>query len=652
MKNCKKPASLILIMGACCWLLSAEPPTPQKQSHVSGYFSAFTEYKLFKHRENSLREDRKINEAMALHIRYERAEAVAPAQLDAPNTPVRWEEQTLTIVSFVMLAILLVSLVVLFHVFIQRTRSHRMLYDIEQMRSDFFTKITHEFRAPLTVILGLSRQLKETGELPPQASAAYLNAIERQGKNLLNLVNQLLDIAHLKTSPDAVEWKTGNLVAYTEMIAETFRLYAKEKGIELVFYSKEHTIETDFVPDYINKILQNLLANAIKYSKAGDKVFLVVETKPDNKKKARIRVIDQGEGIDKESLVHVFDLFYQAPQNKEYAGSGIGLTLTKQLVEILGGKISVESRKGENTAFTVELPIYRNEKQIYAYWLPDQKLAEFNPEEKTEKESEYEEASPGKKQGKDLRTTLLLVEDNKDVAFYITTLFPESRYRILYARNGEEGLSKANESIPDIVITDVVMPLKNGMEMCAEMRESPLLNHIPIIMLTAKGSDEDQVKGLKCGADAYIRKPFNAQELQVRVEKLIENRNLLRNKYHQAVLKENREAHNINMDFLQRVTDIIHREMKNQGFSSKKLAKELSMSISQLNKKLNAATGYPASSYILQIKIAQAKKILASQEKTISEVAVECGIYDVNYFARIFKKSTGVTPSQFQRLPR
>ena len=574
-----------------------------------------------------------------------RYEAVTTSQ----STPVKQKTEALAIVSFVILAILLVSLVVLFHVFIQRTKSHRMLYDVEQMRSDFFTKITHEFRTPLTVILGLSRQLKEMENLPLQASTAYLNAIERQGKNLVNLVNQLLDIARLKSLPDAMEWKTGNLVAYTEMIAETFCLYAKEKGIELVFYSKEHIIETDFVPNYINKILQNLLSNAIKYSKAGDKVFLVIDTKPKDKKKIRIKVVDQGSGIDKESLNHVFDLFYQAPQNKENPGSGMGLAITRQLVEILGGKISVKSRKGDNTTFTVELPVCRNEKQIYAYWLPNQELVELNAEEKTET---GEEVLPGKQPEKDLRTTLLLVEDNKDVALYIKTLFPESRYRVLYARNGVEGLSKANESVPDIVITDVVMPLKNGMEMCADIRKSPLLNHIPVIILTAKSSDEDQVKGLKCGADAYIRKPFNAEELQVWVEKLLENRNLLRDKYLQAVFREKHKKQDVNIDFLQRVTDIIYREMKNQGFSSKKLAEELSMSISQLNKKLNATTGYPASSYILQIKVAQAKKILASQEKPISEVAMECGIYDVNYFARIFKKSTGVTPTQFQRLPR
>lgn len=575
-----------------------------------------------------------------------RYEAVTTAQY----TPVKQKIQALAIVPFVILAILLVSLVVLFHVFIQQARSHRMLYDIEQMRSDFFTKITHEFRTPLTVILGLSRQLKELENLPLQASTAYLNAIERQGKNLLNLVNQLLDISRLKTSPDAMEWKIGNLVAYTEMIAETFRLYAREKGIELVFYSREHIIETDFVPDYINKILHNLLANAIKYSKAGDKIFLVIETKTKGKKKIHIKVIDQGEGIDKESLDHVFDLFYQAPKNKANSGSGIGLTLTRQLVEILGGKISVESRKGDNTTFTVELPVYRNEKQLFAHWLPDQELAELNPEE--DAETGKEETLPGKKQEKDLRTTLLLVEDNKDVALYIKTLFPESKFRILYARNGMEGLSKAKEFLPDIVITDVMMPVKNGLEMCADMRRSPLLNHIPVIMLTARVSDEDQVRGLKCGADAYIRKPFNAEELQVRVEKLLENRNLLREKYRQTLFSEKQKAKDVNIDFLQRLTDIIYREMKNQDFSTKKLAEELSMSISQLNKKLNATTGYPASSYILQKKIARAKKILASQEKTISEVAMECGIYDVNYFARIFKKITGVTPTQFQRLPR
>ena len=621
----------------------------------SNFFSALTEYKLFKLYEDSIQGNRKINEVIDARIQYEKEKNNHNiAHLHAQNALEKRQKRIFIVISIIIVVILVASLVLLFYAYIHRTKTNRILNHIEQIRSDFFTKITHEFRSPLTVILGLSGQLKEKQHLSPQNVGAYLNAIDRQGKNLLNLVNQLLDIARLKTSTNTMEWKTGNIVAYVGMIAETFKLYAKEKSIELIFYSSETTIETDFVPDYINKIIENLLSNAIKYSREGDKIHILIERKPKDNEKVQIKVCDNGEGISKENLNRIFDIFYQVNNSKEKMGSGVGLTLVKELVEILKGKIWAESKIGEGSTFIVELPIWRNEKHIFSYWLPDE-FSKYPIGEKElvrEEDDEDEMILEIQRKG-DIRPTLLLVEDNKDIALYIKVLFPANKYNILYARNGVEGLSMANKFIPDICITDIIMPLKNGMEMCVEMKNSPLLNHIPIIILTAKDSDENRVEGLKCGAEAYLRKPFNSEELKVRVEKLLENRNLLKEKYRGAIFKDEKlDRNDLNMDFLQHVTDIIYKEMKSTNFSPRKLAEELSMSVSQLNKKLNATTGYPASNYILQTKISHAKKILSTQDRTISEVAVECGIYDVNYFARIFKKSTGVTPSQFQRLPR
>ena len=197
------------------------------------------------------------------------------------------------------------------------------------------------------------------------------------------------------------------------------------------------------------------------------------------------------------------------------------------------------------------------------------------------------------------------------------------------------------------------MPKKDGLELCREIKNSPLLSHIPVVIIPAKNEEQDYIEGLKCGADAYIKKPFQAEEILVLVENLLKSRNLLKDKYHRTVIKDEKGEFNDNVNavFLRHVTDIIYREMKNPDFSSKKLAQELAISVSQLNKKLNVTTGYPASTYILQVKLSFAKKILASQHKTIGEVAAECGVYDANYFSRVFKKMTGVTPSQYKRLP-
>ena len=550
-----------------------------------------------------------------------------------------------------LVVFLLISVVLLVYALQERTKKNRILQNGEHIRNDVIAKITHEFRTPVTIILGLSKQLREQKEFTDNNSITYLSAIERQGRNLSDLVNQLLDMANLHTMDDSVEWKTGNIVSFVEMVSETYSIYARQQGMELQFFSDETEIETDFVPDYLQKILRNLLSNAIKYSEAGSKINLMLARNKKDPKKIIIKVTDQGKGIKKEDLPRIFDLFYKGPDSGSRASNGIGLTLTKQLVEILNGTIWVESEEGKGSEFTVELPVRRNEKKLFPYWIPREK--NHLPAIEQKQPSAKEELFAYEPNDNDPRTTILLAEDNKDIAIYTRAIFNEDLYNIIYCHNGEEALKMANEHLPDIVITDVIMPKKNGLELCKEMKNSPLLSHIPIIIISARNEEQDYIEGLRCGADDYIRKPFQAEELQVRVENILKSRNLLKDKYRRAVVGDDKNEinDNVTMGFLRHVTDIIYREMKNPDFSSKMLAQELAMSVSQLNKKLNATTGYPASTYILQVKLAFAKKILASQNKTIGEVAAECGVYDVNYFSRVFKKQTGVTPSQYKRLP-
>lgn len=549
-----------------------------------------------------------------------------------------------------VLIFLLAFVALLIYLLQERTKKNKILQNGEQIRSDVFAKITHEFRTPLTIILGLSKQLREQKDLSGNNSLAYLSAIERQGRNLSDLVNQLLDITKLQTTDDSIEWKTGNIIPFVEMIYENYSIYARQQGVELQFFCNELEIETDFVPNYLQKILRNLLSNAIKYSEAGSKINLVLARDEKDTKKFFLKVIDQGIGIRKEDLPHIFDLFYKVDHGDSQTSSGIGLTLTRQLTEILKGTISVKSEVGKGSEFTVMLPIRRNEKKLYPYWMPVKKQQLMGDNGHQPDTNGLFSSRPNEN---DPRTTILLAEDNKDVAVYTRTIFNTNRYHLIYCRNGIEALEMAGKHLPDLVISDVVMPGMNGLDLCKEIKSSPLLSHVPVVLISAKTGYEDYIEGLKHGADAYIRKPFQAEELQVRVENLIRSRELLKEKYHRAVVKEERNNtdDNVNVDFLRHVTDIIYREMKNPDFSSGKLAQELAIGVSQLNKKLNAATGYPASTYILQVKLSHAKKILSSQNKTIGEVAAECGVYDVNYFSRVFKKQTGITPTQYKRLP-
>ena len=556
----------------------------------------------------------------------------------------------LQLVYGVVMLLLVISLVVLLYTLQDRTKKNRILQNGEQIRSDIFAKITHEFRTPLTIILGLSKQLREQKDLSGNNTLTYINAIERQGRNLSELVNQLLDITKLQMTDDPVEWKTGNLVSFVEMIYESHSIYAREQGMELQFFCDQTEIETDFAPNHLKKILQNLLSNAVKYSEPGSKINLVLAIHEKDPKKFLLKVIDQGRGIKKEDIPHIFTLFYKSSDSDAQVSSGIGLALTRQLVDILNGTIEVKSELRKGTEFTVTLPIHRNETKLYPYWTSGK-----NSQTQVAKQQPpvSEELFSYKPHNNDPRTTVLLAEDNKDVALFTRSIFTAEGYHLIYCHNGEEALKMANEHLPDIVITDVLMPRMNGLELCKAIKQSPLLSHIPVVIISAKSEMKDYIEGLRYGADAYIRKPFQAEELQVRVENLLMQRKLLKDKYHRTVVKEEKSEENDNLDvgFLRHVTDIIYREMKNPDFSSTVLAQELAISVSQLNKKLNAATGYPASTYILQVKLNYAKKILASQNKTIGEVATECGIYDVNYFSRVFKKQTGVTPTQFKRLP-
>ncbi|MCK9501125.1 MAG: ATP-binding protein [Lascolabacillus sp.] len=539
--------------------------------------------------------------------------------------------------------------------YIDKLKTIKSLKQLEQIRSDIFAKITHEFRTPLTTILGLSRQMREMKDISPNHAGAFLSAIERQSKNLSFLVNQLLDITNLQSEVKTIEWKTGNIVNFVNMVTESFTILASGKDIDLQFFSKEKEVETDFVPDYLNKILNNLIGNAIKYSEGGTHIYVMTEVSEKDKNKFIIKVIDNGIGISKEDLPHLFELFYQTNKNKVKEGNGIGLTITKQLVEVLGGKIDVESQPGKGTTFKITLPIQVSDKILYSHWKQE------NPEKFTNLSSKVDESRNGffieKKSKDDTRNTILLVEDNKDIAIYIRSIFPNNQYNIIYCSNGDDALKTAKTVMPDIIITDILMPKKNGIELISDIKASTLLNHIPIIIISAKNRKEDIYEGLRAGADNYIAKPFQPEELKIRVNNLLASRDLLIEKYRRTVLKEDKnnefiDDDNANVEFLRVVTDIIYREMKNPDFTPTMLSEELALSVSQLNKKLNAISGYPSSTYILRVKLSNAKKLLSNENKTIGEVAAECGIYDVNYFSRVFKRHTGFTPTQYRRLPQ
>ena len=554
---------------------------------------------------------------------------------------------------FLITILLLAAIaIIMFILLLQRNRALLRLQKSEKMRSSVLRYLVHEFRSPLTIIQGLSRHLRDVNQTGNN-SHSYLGTIERQGRILNDLTNRIQIVTGYESADTRDAWKHGNVVAFLEMVAESYQLESRKKGVEMVFFSEESQIETDYHPSHLQHILQLLLNKSLESSREGSRIFLIVERQRGKHRFYTIKVVDHGIGISKKELPHLFESCYQEGITGEQVNTETGLMLCKHLVTRLKGSVRVNSSEGKGTTFTLQLPI-RNDKSTAPSEKTPQLLA-FNPS-KEESVTELVIANNSNNpyiHANDPRELILLVEENNDMASFIQTLFHPNQYNLLIIPRVSMAHELAQKHIPDAVVADINISQKNGLELCRSFRSSPLLNHIPVIILSASNSIEDRLEALQCGADAYLTKPFRAEELQLRVKKLLEVRNLLREKYQRTHLvnEVKDEPDSQQIEFLRQVTDIIHREIRNQEFSPKMLADELAISLSQLNRRLNSIAGKPSSTYILQVKMTHARKILASQQKAIGEVAAECGIYDVNYFSRIFKKHTGVTPTQYQRLP-
>ena len=523
---------------------------------------------------------------------------------------------------------------------------------MSQIRTDFFNNITHEFRTPLTVIHGLNQQMQQKKNLTEKEKLAFMGAIDRQSNILLNLVNQLLDVAKLRRGTDEPQWKRGDINGYLQMTAESYRLYANEKEIDLMFYSDTPVREMDFIPSYIDKIISNLLSNAIKHTEAGDKIDFVVSNgqRPDT---ISIRITDTGEGIPQEDLENIFDFFYQSSKTKNSGGTGIGLAFTKMMIERMKGKIEVESHLGEGSVFTVTLPLKNKQLSNIIPLKEEGKPIIYSPEDLILNTQAEDQQITTEEQGSTIKPLILIVENNRDITLYLKSILTD-HYKVITARNGEEGLAIAEKGVPDLVITDVMMPVKDGYELAIEMKQNMLLNHIPIIMLTAKTTDEDRIKGLRCGVEAYIQKPFHQEELLIHIENILKDRRILKEKYLSAITQSdsaNKIDNDANLKFLQEITHIIHSEINNPKLSSNFLADKMALSISQLSRKINGITGYSTISYVLRLKLNKAKNMLVDGTLTVAEVSDACGFYDASYFSRVFKKEFGVSPSHYQKMP-
>ena len=576
------------------------------------------------------------------------------SQLTEQNEVAHKTNRTIIIGGVIIVVLMLMALTFLIYAIRLKSRSNQFLLGLQKTRENFFTNITHEFRTPLTVILGLSRQLKSTTDVKDTDQIRTSGEmIEREGSQLLLLINQLLDLSKMQANVTEPDWRQGNVVAYLNMVMETFYDYAHGKGLELIYAPHENEVVMDFVPDYMTKIVNNLISNAVKFTPQGGRVY--VTTRRDGQSFV-IQVADNGIGIDRQVQEHVFEPFYQADTDSQNIGTGVGLSIVKQIVTALNGTIALASSPKKGTVFTIHLPI-TNVRTSHEEGNSHEERESKNEEDGMWTETLMPDLVDSETTDGDEQTRILIVEDNRDVAYYIGSQLRQ-KYEIFYATNGRMALEKAERLVPDLMLTDLMMPEMDGLELCRQVRGNELLSHIPIIIITARSTNEDLIKGIEAGADAYLMKPFDSNELQVRVDKLLEQRCNLREKLMRMALSHPEEdggdlLSTQDAHFIGRLTNIVYSLMGKGQADIDTVASNLCMSPSQLRRKVQAITGKTPAAYILQIRLSNAQRLLdKNPELTMSEVAYRCGFSDLAHFSHAFQKAFGMSPTQWSKRAR
>ncbi len=519
---------------------------------------------------------------------------------------------------------------------------HEKDNELNLLKIGFFTNISHELRTPLTLILGpLDRLISSFTK--DEGAKKQLKVMQRNGERLLHMVNQLLDFRKLESGKMKLQVEEADIVAFIKEISLSFNELAVQKNISFRVKSDYKSLTCFFDKNKVEIMVFNLLSNAFKFTPDQGEVLL--RLKPieiEDVPRVQISVVDSGKGISTDDIENIFELFYQNNGSLDIKGTGIGLALTKNMVELHHGNIEVKSTEGKGSIFTITLPSqkksYREEE-----WL-------------TESKEIYQDVEIEQDLLVDVRPLnenlplMLIVEDNVELNNFIGEGFT-SEYEILKAYNGRKGLELALEHIPDIVISDVIMPEMDGVEMCRELKKDFRTSHIPVILLTARSAKIYQIEGLETGADDYITKPFSFELLNIRVANLIEIRRQLHERFKRQSILEPGELSITNPDeiFLQKLSKIIDENISDTELTVEFIAREIGMSHSTLYRKLIALTGKKINDFIRIYRLQRAAQLLQKSDFTINEISDNTGFSNSKYFSTCFKKEYGVTPSEYKK---
>ena len=532
--------------------------------------------------------------------------------------------------------------------------------ELDTVKTQLYANITHEFRTPLTVILGMANQVKNN---PGKYLDPGVEMIVRNGENLLNLVNQMLDLSKLEDGKMTLNLVNGDIINFLRYIVESFQSLAAGQQKQFHFLADTDELLVAFDTEKIRQIITNLFFNALKFTPASGNIYVSVSQQSvENNDQATmiLKVKDTGIGIPESEIHRIFDRFYQLDNShtRNAEGTGIGLALTRELVKLMNGTIAVKSPPvgaTKGTEFIITIPLTRVNQA-------DAKSPGLKPSpEKRIPLIVSEKSAPVLHAGLNTGTAnplVLLVEDNADVVAYTASCLPD--YRLAVGKDGREGFEIATELVPDLIITDVMMPFIDGFEMCRMLRQDERTSHIPIIMLTAKADMPSKLEGLEKGADAYLEKPFHNDELLLRIRKLLELRKNLQQYYSRQIgLEDNNlvpsnpemepvTEEKAEHEFVKKIRELVEANFTNYEFSVEQLCKLIFMSHSQLHRKLEALTGCSPNKFIRIVRLKKAKELLTNPALSIAAVALDCGYNDPGYFARVFKQDAGLTPQEWR----
>lgn len=529
-------------------------------------------------------------------------------------------------------------------------KNHEQEQELNQERLRFYTNITHELRTPLTLILGPLEDMQKDTSLPTR-QAQKLSVIHLSALRLLNLINQILEFRKTETQNKKLCVCKGNIVPLIHEIGLKYKELNQKKAIDFQIQIEKEEMPLFFDKEIITIILDNLISNAIKYTEQGKITLSLYPTTRNGVTYTEIKVSDTGYGISAEALPHVFDRYYQESGKHQASGTGIGLALVRNLVELHEGEIRVESIQNEGSTFYISLltdNIYPN--------------ALHGDSTKQTEEEMISEAVPEDSQNTEPETSkpiLLIVEDNEDIQKYIAESFSDS-FEVITGSNGEEGKQQALNRIPDIIVSDIMMPVMDGITLCRQLKEDVRTSHIPVILLTAKDSLQDKEEGYEVGADSYLTKPFSASLLRSRINNLLDSRKKLIAQFQQTGTNHNPNSHldekrsiitealsKLDNEFIEKITQLVEDNLSSEKIDITYLSDKMCMSGSTLYRKMKALTGLSTNEYIRKVKMQNAERLLLEGKYNISEIAYKIGMNSTGYFRQCFKDEFGVSPSDY-----